>query len=101
MTSQERFYESEQLINRALSINRAQGIRLAGLTFHLARVLGAQGKYPEAQTLYDEALSRQEQAHGSKAPEVALTLEEYAKVLNEVKSTAQARQMEFRARQIR
>lgn len=96
---------AEAELRRALEIERrtgrAEGLRIASVSFHLARVLAAQRKYDESRTLFGDALARQERTFGAAAPEVATTLEAYAKLLHDVNNDVLARQMEFRARQIR
>jgi tetratricopeptide (TPR) repeat protein len=102
---QNRMQQAETELRRAIEIERrtarAEGIRSTSLSLNLARVLAAKGGYDEARMLYGEALAGQERGFGLRSPQVATTLEEYARLLRNVKSEALARQMEFRARQIR
>ena len=71
------------------------------MSFHLARVLAAKGSNVESNVLYAAVLEWQERNIGPKAVEVATTLEHYAELMHSTKSVAQAREMEFRAKQIR
>jgi tetratricopeptide (TPR) repeat protein len=102
---QKKLEKAEAELRRAIDIertlNQTRAIRTASLSFNLARVLSARAKYDEARTLFGEALEGHERSFGVSSPIVATTLEEYAKVLHSVKSDALARQMEFRAKQIR
>jgi tetratricopeptide (TPR) repeat protein len=67
----------------------------------LARVLAAKGNYEEARAEYAASLQIQERNAGPKALEVALTLEEFAKVLRRMSSNDEASVMEARAKFIR
>ena len=70
-------------------------------SFCLGLVLTAKGNYDEGKSMYAASLRIQEQNLGPKAPEVARTLEEFAKLLRKMKSNQEAWAMEARAKSIR
>src|SRR5262249_36769263 len=67
----------------------------------LATVLTAKGQYEEARLLYAQSLKAVEQNFGSRSPEVATALEEFAKLLHKAKSHEEAFAMEPREKSIR
>ncbi len=66
----------------------------------LAEMYRVQGKYAEAEPLYQRALAIFEKALAEN-PEVAQTLEHYAALLHETGRSADAAKMEARAKAIR
>ena len=74
---------------------------MALTTLILATVLTANGQYEEARLLYAQSLQAVEQNFGSKSPEVATALEEFAQLLHKAKSHEEALDMEARAKAIR
>ncbi len=68
----------------------------------VARVLrDTQGKYAEAEPLYQRSLAILEKTLGPEHPNVALSLENYAALLRKTKREDKAEGMEARARAIR
>ena len=61
----------------------------------------AQGKYAEAEPLYQRSLTIVEKALGPEHPLVALSLQNYAALLRETNREAEAEKMEARAQAIR
>jgi tetratricopeptide (TPR) repeat protein len=59
------------------------------------------GEHANAAALYAEALAIQEAVLGAEAPELATTLDDYAKVLHHVGRHAEAQAAEWRAASIR
>jgi hypothetical protein len=68
---------------------------------NLAEVLAAEGKNDEAGILFAEALKTQERTLGLEVPEVASTLEKFAKLLRHTNNNVLAGEMEDRANSIR
>jgi len=68
---------------------------------NLAEVLAAEGKSEEAGILFAEALKTQERIFGAEGPEVASTLEKFAKFLRHTNNQVLAGEMEDRANAIR
>ncbi|MDA2913832.1 tetratricopeptide repeat protein [Acidobacteriia bacterium AH_259_A11_L15] len=65
------------------------------------RHAATQGKYPEAEPLYQRALAIWEKALGPEHPFVAQGLENYAVLLRKTNRHAEAKELEARARAIR
>jgi len=74
--------------------------RTTGLTC-LALLYNGQGRYAEAEPLYQRALAIYEKALGERHPDVATGLENYAALLRQTHREAQAAELEARARAIR
>jgi tetratricopeptide (TPR) repeat protein len=74
---------------------------VAMTSFTLARLLAALGNYDDAKSRYIEALQVLETNLGLGAPEVAATLEEFAKLMRKMKNSDEAFAMEARAKFIR
>ncbi len=68
---------------------------------NLAVLYNAQGKYVEAEPLYQRALAIREKALGPEHPAVATVLENYAALLHKLNRDAEADKMEARAQAIR
>ncbi len=68
---------------------------------NLAWLYRLQGKYAEAEPLYQRALGIYETALGPEHPHVADTLENYADLLRKMERDAEAEEMEKRAKAIR
>ncbi len=68
---------------------------------NLAVLYHAQGKYSEAEPLYERPLVISEKALGPEHPQVALLLENCAYLLKEMNREAEAAEMEARAKEIR
>ena len=68
---------------------------------NLANLYSKQGKYTEAEPLYNRSLAIYEKALGPEHPNVAATLGNYAKLLREMNRDAEAEKMEARAKAIR
>jgi tetratricopeptide (TPR) repeat protein len=102
---QERFPESERILRRSLEIRRKTlgpmhpSVALTSLL--IGTVLTAKGQYEEARSLYEEALQSNEHNFGAKSVEVAMVLEEYAKLLHKLNNRQEASTMEARAKSIR
>ncbi len=67
----------------------------------LAKLYQRQGKYAEAQPLFQRALAIREKALGPEHPNVAFMLESYAELLRETGRTVEAGELEKRAKAIR
>ncbi len=67
----------------------------------LAELYRAQGRYAEAEPLYQRALAIAEKALGPEHPHVATSLENYAALLRETEREDKAEEMEARAKAIR
>jgi tetratricopeptide (TPR) repeat protein len=78
-----------------------QDARLARSLNNLAAAYAAQGKYADAEPLYQRSLAVLEQVHGPDHPDVATTLLNYAALLRATKHGAEAAQFEARASAIR
>ncbi len=68
---------------------------------NLALVYDDQGRYAEAEPLYQRSLMISEIALGPEHPHVATSLENYATLLRETGRTSEAERMEARAKAIR
>ncbi len=68
---------------------------------NLALVYDDQGRYAEAEPLYQRALPIFEKALGPEHPDVAQSLENYAALLRETEREDKAEEMEARAMAIR
>ena len=68
---------------------------------NLAALYDAQGKYGEAEPLYQRALAIWEKALGPEHPNVATCLENYAALLKKMGRGAEAEPLEARAQAIR
>ncbi len=68
---------------------------------NLAELYRAQGKYTEAEPLYQRSLAITEKALGPEHPHVAATLENYAALLRQTARANEAERMEARAKAIR
>src|SRR5262249_5878647 len=86
------------IATNALGLESARSV---SVSLNLAKVLTAEHRYDEARVLYSEALPVQERLLGSKTPEIATTLESFAKLLHAMNSPEPAKEMEARARKIR
>ena len=75
--------------------------RLAASLTNLAALYFIQGKYAEAEPLYQHALAIREKALGPEHPNVAQSLENYAALLRQMNRDDEADQMQARARVIR
>ena len=75
--------------------------RVANSLNILALLYAAQGKYAEAEPLYQRALAIAEKALGPEHPDVALTLENYAGLLRKMERDADAEKTGARAKEIR
>ncbi len=62
---------------------------------------GAQGRYAEAEPLFQRALAIDEKALGPEHPDVAQSLENYAALLRQTARADEAKRMEARAKAIR
>ena len=67
---------------------------------NLAWLYDTQGKYAEAQPLYNRALAIGEKALGPEHPHVAVSLENYAILLRKTGRAAEATELEARAKAI-
>jgi tetratricopeptide (TPR) repeat protein len=102
---QGKLQEAEMELRRALDIQHAavaaENFRSVSMSLNLAKVLTGQRRYDEARILYSDVLPVQERLFGSKAPEVATTLEDFARLLHTMKSHKPADELEARAKRIR
>ncbi len=73
----------------------------AALLNNLAGLYQAQGRYPEAEPLYQRSLAITEKALGPEHPHVAQSLENYAALLRQTARADEAERMEARAKAIR
>ncbi len=76
-------------------------IKLVVSAVSLAELYRAQGKYTEAEPLYQRALAIVEKALGPEHPQVATVLGNYAALLHKLNRDAEADKMEARAQAIR
>ena len=67
----------------------------------LAQVYQAQGRFSEAEAVYQQALAHQESSLGSSHPEIANTLEKLAGLYKKLGRASDAEQAELRVRSIR
>ena len=79
----------------------AESFGSVSMSLNLAKVLTSQRRYDEARILYSEVLPVQERLLGSKTPDVATTLEDFARLLRAMKSHKPADELEARAKRIR
>jgi tetratricopeptide (TPR) repeat protein len=90
---------------RALTIRRkvfgTDNAYTAASAANLAEALAAEGMYEESRALIAEALETEQQILGKRAPEVAITLEQYAAILRRTGNIVLAEEMEGRAASIR
>jgi tetratricopeptide (TPR) repeat protein len=68
---------------------------------NLALVYQAQGRYADAEPLYERALAIKEEALGPDHPEVAVTCENMAELYRQIGKEGKAEKSEERARKIR
>ncbi len=68
---------------------------------NLASLYNAQGRYGEAEPLHKRALAIMEKALGPEHPNVATSLENYAKLLRKTERDAEAEELEARGKAIR
>jgi tetratricopeptide (TPR) repeat protein len=68
---------------------------------NLAVLYRDQGRYAQAEPLFQRALAIWEKALGPEHPNVATALENYARLFREMKRGAAARELEARAQAIR
>ena len=76
-------------------------VRLATSLNNLALLYKAQGRYAEAEPLYQRSLAIREKALGPEPPAVATSLENYADLLRKTGRVSEATKMETRAKAIR
>ena len=97
--------EAESAFRRALAarlkILGPDASTVATTSSALALVLTGQEKYAEAKSLYAESLRIHEHKVGLRTPEVAATLEQFARLLRKMKSDEEALTLESRAKSIR
>ena len=67
---------------------------------HLAELYSKQGRYHEAEPLYQQALAIQERSLRSNHPDLAETLKSYAVLLRKTKRKSEANAMDTRAKGI-
>lgn len=72
-----------------------------GLNKLLGQIYARQGKYAQAEPLYQRALAIYEKTLGPQHPDVADVLEDYARLLRETGRNEEGQQMEQRATEIR
>lgn len=103
--TQNRFSEAEELFGRALTIKEhalgSEHPSLAETLALLGELYKAQRRYTEAEPVLGRALRLWETVLGPNNPDLATTIENYAYVLREIGRTAQANDMEERAKAIR
>ncbi len=95
--------EAEKQSEAALKEAEAFGpddVRLATSLNNLALLYKAQGRYAEAEPLYQRALAIDEKALGPEHPDVATSLENYADLLRKTGRVSEATKMEARAKAI-
>jgi tetratricopeptide (TPR) repeat protein len=68
---------------------------------NLAALYETQGRYAEAEPLYQRSLAIREKALGPEHPSVATSLENYATLLRKTEREDEAEEMEARAQAIR
>jgi len=94
--------EAEKQSEAALKEAEAfDDVRLATSLNNLALLYKAQGRYAEAEPLYQRALAIREKALGPEHPDVATSLENYADLLRKTGRVSEATKMETRAKAIR
>lgn len=96
-------YEGAELqLRAALKDAKALGpLRVALSLIYLGWLCEKQDRLAEAKPLYEQALSLREKELGPADPEVASSLEHYARLLGEMEETSQAHEMQTRAQTIR
>ena len=101
---QGRYGAAERLWLAALKegeISKPQDPIVTEIINNLALLYYTQGKHTEAEPLYQRSLAIQEKALGPEHPDVATSLENYAKLLSETNRDDEAAEMEARAQAIR
>ena len=94
--------EAEKQSEAALKEAEAfDDVRLATSLNNLALLYKAQGRYAEAEPLYQRSLAIREKALGPEHPAVATSLENYADLLRKTGRVSEATEMEARAKTIR
>ncbi len=68
---------------------------------NLAELYRLQGRYAEAEPLYERSLAIREKALGAEHPHVATSLENYSALLRKTGRDAEAARMEARAKKMR
>ena len=95
------YAEAEKQSEAALKEAEAfDDVRLATSLNNLALLYKAQGRYAEAEPLYQRALAIREKALGPEPPDVATSLENYADLLRKTGRVSEATKMETRAKAI-
>ena len=95
------YAEAEKQLEAALKEAEAfDDVRLATSLNNLALLYKAQGRYAEAEPLYQRALAIREKALGPEHPDVATSLENYADLLRKTGRVSEATKMETRAKAI-
>ncbi|MCH7778027.1 MAG: tetratricopeptide repeat protein [Gemmatimonadetes bacterium] len=95
------YAEAEKQSEAALKEAEAfDDVRLATSLNNLALLYEAQGRYAEAEPLYQRALAIREKALGPEPPDVATSLENYADLLRKTGRVSEATKMETRAKAI-
>ena len=95
------YAEAEKQSEAALKEAEAfDDVRLATSLNNLALLYKAQGRYAEAEPLYQRALAIREKALGPEHPDVATSLENYADLLRKTGRVSEATKMETRAKAI-
>ena len=98
------YVDAERLLSAALEEAEEFGVedpRFATSLNNLAGLYQNQGRYAEAEPLYQRALAIREKALGPEHPSVAQSLENYAALLRETARADEAERMETRAKAIR
>jgi tetratricopeptide (TPR) repeat protein len=96
--------EAEAILRRALAIRQMGDPENAGAAEILAMLASAlrnQKKYAEAEPLFQRALQIQEQKLGADHPDLIVTLQAYAILLERTGRKADAKKLETRAKDIR
>ncbi len=96
--------DAEATLRRALAIRSLGDPENAGaaeILTMLASALRNQKKYADAEPLFQRALKIQEQKLGSDHPDLVITLQAYAILLDRTDRKADARKLETRAKEIR
>ena len=94
------YAEAEKQSEAALKEAEAfDDVRLATSLNNLALLYKAQGRYAEAEPLYQRSLAIREKALGPEHPAVATSLENYADLLRKTGRVSEATKMETRAKQ--
>jgi tetratricopeptide (TPR) repeat protein len=102
--AQKKFSQAEGVLRSALDIRTSvfgvENVLVAETKMHLGNVLTEEGRFAEAESLYSQSLQTQERLSGPRSPDVALVLEQLAKVLR-LETDERAKAMEDRAKAIR